>query len=355
MKSGNIASRPNAAPGFTLVELLVVIAIIGILVALLLPAIQAAREAARRSSCSNNLKNLGLAAITHHDAMKHFPVSNGVPYRDESPTPQSGAGWILNSLPQMEEQALYDRFKAGGAFEGQLRARALLVTAPNIGIASTKNGISCPQLLQTQLQILSCPSDSNTEKLRSDQPPEEINAPVAVTNYKGVLDDTFLGQPPVFQGSVSNDTSQYPSGIYLDPPPAFAGPRDCHNNVRCRGIFFRQSHQRPVKISSVTDGTSKTLMVGESLPEYDNHSAAFYANGDWNSCNLPLNNLLNVDPASLNLGFWWEQQSFRSRHPGGVQFCLADGSVRFISESVGSEAYRTACSRNGNETVSEGL
>src|SRR6266705_3964424 len=111
--------------GFTLVELLVVIAIIGILVALLLPAVQAAREAARRTGCSNNLKNLGLAALNHHDVMKHFPVSNGAAYAGEAPVPQSGVGWILNMLPQLEETALYDQFKAGGAFEAAYLTQAL--------------------------------------------------------------------------------------------------------------------------------------------------------------------------------------------------------------------------------------
>src|SRR5215813_4559460 len=111
--------KPKA---FTLVELLVVIAIIGILVALLLPAIQAAREAARRASCSNNLKNLGLAVLNHHDVMKHFPVSMGNPLDTANfpgdARPQPAVGWIVNILPQMEEQALYDRFRAGGAFDG---------------------------------------------------------------------------------------------------------------------------------------------------------------------------------------------------------------------------------------------
>src|SRR5512145_2167344 len=100
--------------GFTLVELLVVIAIIGILVALLLPAIQAAREAARRASCTNNLKNLGLAVLNHHDVNGHFPVSYGAAYPAEGPTNQlHGVGWILNTLPQLEEQDLYDQFVAG--------------------------------------------------------------------------------------------------------------------------------------------------------------------------------------------------------------------------------------------------
>src|SRR4026209_661156 len=111
------------AKGFTLVELLVVIAIIGILVALLLPAIQAAREAARRAACLNNLQNLGLAVLSHHDVSRTFPIHEGwsCPHDEEAdvkavtlPTPGgralSGKGWILNILPQLEEQSLYDQF-----------------------------------------------------------------------------------------------------------------------------------------------------------------------------------------------------------------------------------------------------
>jgi prepilin-type N-terminal cleavage/methylation domain-containing protein len=345
--------------GFTLVELLVVIAIIGILVALLLPAVQAAREAARRTGCTNNLKNLGLAALNHHDVMKHFPVSYGAAYPDEYDGPQPGAGWVLNSLPQLEEQALYDQFKAGGAFEGSFRENRILKNQPNAGVASMKNGISCPTLMQTQLKVLQCPSDPTDKRVRDDQSewqPASPGWPVAVTNYKGVLDDTFLGEGFPGNGKAFGNNGpgiQYISGPYTEPPPSYYanGPHDCHNNLRCRGIFFRQSFQRPVKIGSVTDGTSHTFMIGENLPDYDNHSTAFYGNGDWCSCNIPLNNLLTQDPATLNFKFWAEQQGFRSRHPGGAQFCVVDGSVRFVSESIDNQTYRVACSRNGNEPL----
>jgi prepilin-type processing-associated H-X9-DG protein len=256
-------------------------------------------------------------------------------------------------LPQIEEQPLYDQFKAGGAFDGQFRLNFANKTQSGLGVASTTNGISVPKLMQTQLEIAHCPSDPSEKRIRGDQDEWQYSDPVyiAVTNYKGVADDTFLGQ--TFGGTVSNDASRYPSGIYDEPAPSYmaGGDRDCHNNLRCRGIFFRQSFQRPVKISSVIDGTSHTYMIGEGLPDYDDHSGTFYSNGSWSSCNLPLNNLLNVDPSTLNLAFWWDQQSFRSRHPGGAQFCMADGSVRFVSEGVDNEAYRTSCTRNGSETV----
>jgi prepilin-type N-terminal cleavage/methylation domain-containing protein/prepilin-type processing-associated H-X9-DG protein len=344
---------------FTLVELLVVIAIIGILVSLLLPAIQSAREAARRMSCANNLKNLGLGVLNYHDVKKHFPVSYGGPYETWMPGDQSGVGWILEMLPQIEEQDLYDLFVAGGAYEGQFRENKAHLTVGNAGIISTKNGISCPKLLQTALAILACPSDPTTNRLRTNQW-QFANWPVAVTNYKGVLDDTFLGQ--TFGGTYSNTASQYISGDYNEPPPPElpGQENDCHNELRCRGIFFRQSFRRPVKIASVTDGTSNTLMIGEDLPDYNRHSTAFYANGDWCSCNIPLNNLINIppelfesDPTLLNA--WWDQQGFRSRHPGGAQFCLVDGSVRFVAETTSSEVYRTSCTRNGDERLSEGL
>ncbi len=344
--------RTHSDRGFTLVELLVVIAIIGVLVALLLPAIQAAREAARRASCTNNLKNVALAILNHHDTRKHFPVSHGAFSTGEAPVPQSGVGWIVETLPQLEQQPLYDRFKQGGAWEGQFRADlAPNRVQPNLGLMSTKNGISVRELMQTQLPILSCPSDGS-EKLRDNQW-QWANNMVFVTNYKGVLDDAWIGE--TFGSIHHNDNSDFPSGIYEETTPAPIGLRDCHADYRCRGIFFRQSFQRPVKIAQVSDGTSHTFMVGEDLPDYNRHSAAYYANGDWNSCNIGPNNLVNQDPESVNLDFWWDLHSFRSRHPGGLNFALVDGSVQFVQQDVNNELYRTSCTRNGSENVGVGF
>src|SRR3954467_5721830 len=143
-------NRQQAARGFTLVELLVVIAIIGILVALLLPAIQAAREAARRSSCTNNLKNLGLAVLNYEATQKIFPTSEGwdASYTDDeknvvdalAPVGSrwlSGKGWILTILPNLEESALYDRFRAGGAFDHKGPFKSGFINAPREGFGLT--------------------------------------------------------------------------------------------------------------------------------------------------------------------------------------------------------------------------
>jgi hypothetical protein len=262
-------------------------------------------------------------------------------------------GWILNILPQIEEQPLFDQFKAGGAFEGNFVAGLCARPTPNKGLASIKNGISVPELMKTQLSVLQCPSDDSVKQLRGDQYQWTPNCQVATTSYKGIIDDTVANEQPQ-SNFFNNLPDDYKSGNYRDLPPAGSGgsPRDCHRDTRCRGFFFRQSFQRPVKVSQVTDGTSKTLMIGEDVPEYNYHSAAFYANGSWCSCNTPLNYGFGENPNVFAINKWFDAQGFRSKHPGGAQFCAADGSVKFVSESVDNVFYRTSCTRNGNEAVS---
>ncbi len=349
--------RVLSCRAFTLVELLVVIAIIGVLVALLLPAVQAAREAARRASCTNNLKNLGLAVLNYEVSQKIFPTSEGwdasytgeeqnvVDALKDSGQWLSGKGWILTILPQLEQGALYDRFSAGGAFDHKGPFKTGFINNPKVGFGLTSKSASgdilVPQLMKTQLPILQCPSDESVRELNTNHY-QWPNFGVARTSYTGVLDDTWLEQFPLF----SNAQSGYPSGIYSEDPTS----RDCHRGTRCRGIFFRNTWLHPVKLASITDGTSHTFMIGEDVPEYNRHSAAFYSNGDWSSCNLPLNYLMNLPPESHD---WWEEQGFRSRHPGGVHFCACDGSVRYVSDSGDNTAFRVSCTRNGEEIVGE--
>jgi prepilin-type N-terminal cleavage/methylation domain-containing protein len=340
---------------FTLVELLVVIAIIGTLVALLLPAVQAAREAARRSQCVNSIRNLGLAALNYESARRTMPISMGYVDPGEAPpgTAQPCAGWLLAILPYMEEQSLYDQFQQGGGFDGSYRASICRAPQPGFGLGSIKNGISVPELMKRQLTLHQCPSDDSVRQLSNKQF-QWVGCDVALTSYKGVLGDTWLGEA---DGSTfNNDGSPYPSGRYTEPgPPFLPSQRDCHRDTRCEGIFFRHTFQRPVRLAKIQDGTSKTLMIGEDVPRYNRHSTAFYSNGDWCSCNIPLNYGFQVpNPDEFSL-VWWDAQGFRSRHSGGANFASVDCAVRFVSDSIDNVIYRVSCTRNGREALSEGL
>jgi prepilin-type N-terminal cleavage/methylation domain-containing protein len=304
--------KPCSRIAFTLVELLVVIAIIGILVALLLPAVQAAREAARRTYCANHLKQLALAVHVYHDGNATFPIS--ISPWSEGPNPiknRSGKGWIISILPQLEEPALFDAFKPGflGPFDF------------NRGI----NILALSEVVKTQLDVLRCPSDETARELSDNQWQWEGRL-VAVTNYKGVIGDTRMG------GGIS---------IHQGTEP------DCHNTIGCSGLFYRNDYQEPVSFRKITDGTSQTLMLGEDLPRHNYHSAAFYSNGDYASCSAPLN-FKPEPPIPLQ---WWNVISFRSNHPGGAHFAKADASVRFVSDSIDYALYRAMSTRNGGEQV----
>jgi type II secretory pathway pseudopilin PulG len=295
------------------VELLVVIAIIGILVALLLPAVQAARESARRMECANKLKQLGLALHNYQTAFEMFPISFSYQHEGPKPSPQvNGKGWILSILPQLEQQSLFDQFVP--CFVGHFPS--------NSGL---KNPI-CRDPMKTRLPILHCPSDDAVRKLTTLQMQWD-GIEVAQTSYKGVIGDTRMG------GNTSAHQGTMP---------------DCHNTVGCNGIFYRNNYQEPIRIEDIRDGTSNTFMVGEDVPTQNVHSAAFYANGDYASCHAPLNFFPYPVPTPAA---WWNVMSFRSLHPGGAQFCLADGAVQFVSESIDHTLYRALSTRKGGEVV----
>ncbi len=308
-----------ARRAFTLVELLVVIAIIGVLVALLLPAVQAAREAARRSQCSNNLKQIGLAVHNYHDTYLVFPTSIG--YAPEGPVgppaqlPRcvdcNGKGWITSILPQLEQTALFSQFVP---FWG--------------GTSSSGGGLAnpaqpCRDAMKTKIKVLACPTDPDSMKSSKVQF-QFGGVEVARTNYKGVLGD----------GQMGGATSIHPSPI-----------ADCHNTIGCRGIFYRNNYREPLKMALITDGTSNTFLVGEDVMAENNHSTAYYSNGDYSSCHAPP----NYFPKPRTPDSWWNVISFRSLHPGGLQFAFADGSVRFVQQNINYDTWRFLSTKGEGE------
>ncbi len=302
--------RLHSRLGFTLVELLVVIAIIGILVALLLPAVQAAREAARRSACQNNMKQIALAVHNFHDINLRFPY-NGDPVTKSGCCYASGVrmwSWLARILPQMEQTALYELGKIGE-------------DAPMDGSWAA---------IGTQVPSYLCPSDANSRQPRTDCANLPGGTPVGQTNYKGVSG-----------GNWAWGTWPY------TPPGASNNGLDDGN-----GIFYRADVSKRRGMEAVTDGTSNTLMIGEDLPKLNIHCAWPYSNTANGTCAIPLNNALVAgQPGYNNPGDWPNVYSFRSRHPGGAQFALADASVRFISQTIDLTMYRNLASIAGGEVV----
>ena len=343
--SAQLMRGSRAQHGFTLVELLVVIAVIGILVALLLPAVQAAREAARRMSCSNNLHSIGLAVLNFSDAQKRIPHShdmwaeefdannnwvgptNGSLSAKNGGPGYSGRGWMVDILPQMEEQALYDGILAGlntvnGKKDWQ-PPRPLAGTG--MGVAENRS------LLERQLPWLVCPSDETA--MPSDKQFHWTPVLIGTASYKGVLGDNV-----VWPLATVHKDGTLP---------------DCHNNlIGCNGLFWRTAYFKPLKLKDIIDGQSKTLMVGECVVGQDFHSAALFADGDWASANVTLNFfLVGADEQGI-IDNWYDVRGFRSLHPGIVQFALADGSVQALQEGIDHKVYRGLATRNGEEVVS---
>ena len=349
-----IRPHHSSQRAFTLVELLVVIAIIGTLVALLLPAVQAAREAARRMSCSNNLKNLGLAVLNYTDIKKHIPASVTMWGWQEKDPPQdgilgknnggpgySGSGWIVEVLPQLEQQASYDIIQSGIEASNGNNWDTFKITM-NGGFGMGFKTIR--PIVTKQFAVLACPSDPSAipnNKQWHWNHLADLN--VGVTSYKGVLGDNELWPP----GEGANETYNAKNG--------FGSEGDCHHNIdiRCNGLFWRMAYYDPVELREITDGQSNTFMIGEAVNSQDYHGAALFADGDWAVCSLPLNffNVEGLNPDRI-IEDWYLQRGFRSLHPGGAQFALADGSVRFVQEDLSHDVYRAYATRDLGEVAS---
>ncbi|QDU90231.1 hypothetical protein Pla175_36330 [Pirellulimonas nuda] len=342
--------------GFTLVELLVVIAIIGILVALLLPAVQAAREAARRISCSNAMKNVGLAALNYEVSAKHLPISihqwseerdiNGKYFgksRDVATGGDGycGKGWIVDILPQLEEQALYDGMKPGfvGDFTKSLAGRGM-------GLRAIRENY-----IGQQLKVLTCPSDPSATT--STQQFYWQGIEVATSSYKGCIGDSIIPEGENAAQDPGSTSSPFGNGDgHVTPAPPAIGSPNAHNTVDCNGVLFRNSYYRPVRLSKITDGTSKTFLAGESVISQDFHSAAYFSDGDWATCGIPLN-YFALDASEDDLKReWYKGRGFKSLHPGGAQFVMVDGSVHFVNEDIDTLNFRGLATRAGDEVTS---
>lgn len=298
---------------FTLVELLVVIAIIGVLVALLLPAVQAAREAARRTQCANNLRQIGLGAINYESSQQTLPVS--MSHYAEGGLEGSGISWLVASLPFLEENAIAAALETSGDCE------------QGLGMVNPKNR----DIIKSSPDIFYCPSDNTRGEVRTNVWRLD-GIPFATTNYAGVIGPHDLGNSSIF-----------------------GGLPDCHNFTAygyksCSGTFWRHSLLAPVKLASIEDGTSRTIIAGEVVPEYDSFKYWALGNGTYASTHAPLNYF--PDPNQPWDG-WPNQVSFRSRHPAGGQFLWGDGHVEFLNQAISTNVYRGISTRQGGEIEAE--
>jgi prepilin-type N-terminal cleavage/methylation domain-containing protein/prepilin-type processing-associated H-X9-DG protein len=306
------ADTPRPRPGFTLIELLVVIGIIAVLIGLLVPAVQKVREAGNRISCRNNLKQIALAVHNFHNARGCFP-RNGSRHVQGSGTccTDTSWSWLARLLPYLEQDNLY---RQGG-----------------IDTASMKNN---PVIAET-IPTFFCPSDNalaqSPDTTRADAQVWD-NAPAGLSNYKGVSGSNWCWGDYPYVGTNGNCDCFYQNGT---------GKGD--------GIFFRTDILFKLTMTQITDGTSNTFMIGEDIPALSPWCNWHYANHAVGTCAIPPN--INLDgryglPPTWN---WPNTYSFRSRHPGGLQFAFADGSVHFVRESIDLATYRALSTIQGGE------
>ena len=309
--------------GFTLIELLVVIAIIAVLIGLLVPAVQKVREAANRMSCSNNLKQLGIAIHSYGDAMGSLPYNGSRTFTNAG---QSCCGsnaprwsWIARILPYIEQEALFKQ--ANVSDTTNLDANATVLAA-----------------IATPVKSFRCPSDISPPTLTGRANIEPLT--IGLTSYKGVSGGNWGDG----EARWLNGTPNGPFSASMAPvgTTSHAG---IHNG---NGMFFRADYLRKLKLSDITDGTSNTMMVGEDVGNLVTHSSWPYSNNAVGTCGIALNSK-QANGSPYVPTDWPNNYSFRSMHTGGAQFALADASVRFVRESVNLASYRGLCSIQGGE------
>ncbi len=316
---------------FTLVELLVVIAIIGILIALLLPAIQAAREAARRSQCANHLKQIGLGADNHLDAQKYFPTGGWgwmwMPEYDRGYGKSQPGGWVYSILAFMESQSLR-----------KLQA----------GLSTPAKQTLLTELVQSPLNIMNCPTRRPSVLIpvgpyaSSYWYSYTAPATVARADYAGCAGDAKSAGDPA-------NTSQYD---YFDTGPSnLPGAANYPWSDVATGVIYQHSAVKP---KDIPDGLSHTFLVGEKYiqPEFyyngqdgaDNQN--MYMGFDWDVNRWAnRNELLSRDRQGYS-----NWPGFGSAHPTVCQFVFCDGSVHPLSFTVDGDTLSFLAARNDHYT-----
>jgi prepilin-type N-terminal cleavage/methylation domain-containing protein len=304
--------------GFTLIELLVVIAIIGVLIGLLLPAIQKVREAANRTRCASNLRQLGIAVHSYHTSQQLLPMNRYGDYDAWSafggPWEDSQAwGFLSALLPYLEQENLY---RAGDIPNARLNA-------------SSATG----QIVRVFL----CPSDEASKLGATAETTHYLRTGLlaGLTNYKGVMGANFC-YAPWYNESKSGE---------------------CECWFKGDGMFYPMDWQRTKTIDAVTDGTSNTLMIGEDIwwkgGGYGQGFAWVHPSESTLTGALPLNHGLGANGQPANPSDFANNMGFKSRHAGGVQFVCADGSVRFVANNIGLVTYRALCTIDGGEVAGQ--
>lgn len=356
--------------GFTLVELLVVIAIIGVLVALLLPAVQAAREAARRTQCLNNIRQLGIALHNHHDVHERFPMNvNYIHSVNGDPAIRDFASHLINLSPFIEETALHSAIEFCDPFEsGCVRPGSQMVG--DIPVHQyVVSGLQCPS---DDRNGVVDPTDGGSSWAGLARTHRAVA--VATTNYAGSVGAQFMESwngfriteiinvPPGFGVNANgedwfNQNSGAPRGC-----PRLNVRSDCHDPATLSGVFARSTWA--ASIHEITDGTANTIAMGEVLPR----SSAFqwvmgwaYAEGLWFATTAPINHPTDRDswagPRPPRGGDWDDDfnvaMGFKSRHSGGANFMLCDGSGTFISDEIDYGTYQALGARADGTVVGD--
>jgi prepilin-type N-terminal cleavage/methylation domain-containing protein len=307
--------QPKSRDGFTLIELLVVIAIIAVLVALLLPAVQQAREAARRSQCQNNLKQIGLAMHNYHDTHREFPPGL---------ITETGWAWGAFLLPYVDQPALYN------------------VLSPSTWM--DVNQASILSNVRTVLPVYLCPSNSVPNPSQNPSSYSKVASKPGETGPGGTSGphSWYENIGPYFQIAVSNYIAV--SGT---------GSRDCYDVAPNNGCFWENSN---TKLADVTDGASNTMICIERDTQHGHMGGNWAGVGNprsvcnWHYTQYPVLHSARGTYGEINRS---DTRSAGSQHVGGCYILLGDGSVRFLSENIYLATYMNLASRADGNTVGE--